>query len=471
MKKFNHAVVTVALCLFSFTSIANPFNAETMVVKGVQWMAHNQSVKPVRLNPAENITYNEDELIIKVLDILREEKASGDRAYNILKTLIEEKFLYARENSTLITDVIDELEMTAAQKFTLSWLLKAKQQTPKAIQPLKLTGQDPVSIPNVIRDIREIVVKLNLPAKIEGHLTGALDTVKKVLLDSIPEDDCYNTSAGCQFGSNRGLIFYYSRRIHENHNLALAVLKAGMRIRQLNIQHANLLANPPLFNQKFNVNLWPMFLEVSSGDPALAMQVMSVFGHDVMNNALAVRAENKFLTNALNVYRYSAYGGDSNPASVMFLPGVLNGIVPRNKVIKKVEKALKFYNKVFNKNISLRNGYHHIHGGMLMAQELLAAGHGEIGRIDQASFISEVMGYAYKKLQLTQYLTADSKVLWKLIKENEFNFKLIRIPIGWQPVRFKKAQALLGFHLAILEYTEEQHWIGARFAVQMYQAH
>lgn len=449
---------------------ATPFNQEALIRKGTKWVAQHQSIKRVQNRRNPPVKYEKEELILKILQVLEEEKAFGRKAYYILSNLITEEREITKKYRSYVETLIQKLNMEEDLKKVLVRLLSDEDGHFIAIEkknrPLKKDG---VSIPEMLKLARATVVGLPLPQGIKHKLTGSLDTVKKVLLDSIPVDDCYNYDPNCQFTGNEGIVFHHSKKIHENHDLALATLRMGIRIHKLNIDHASLLKKGPLYDQVFDLNLWPMFLDVSNDDPTLAMEVLSVFGHDVISNALHEMKENVYLTYALNTYRPSDYGNDSNPSSVLYLPGALDGYLPRQAVIKKLARAYEVYNRLHGTNVSLRNGYYHVYGGVLMAQELISAGYGQIGSLDTSTLISTAMGYAYKQQQMEMFLTDDALELWKFINFNEFKIHKVVKPESWDNERFDKAVAVLKVRIAIVEFTEEQHRVGARFALRLYK--
>lgn len=465
MKNFILLSMLIYISLYSFRSEA--VEASWALRKGSQWLAQNQSLSPVRLEASPDITYSREVLFQKIIDVVKVEKPFDDLAYNVLYALIYQEPVLALNAKEELLKLINDLSMTEAQKFKLIWILNEKS-TASIEQSVVVPMRTDVSIAEVLKSARSAIESLKLPKFLNRKLIGTLDTVKKVLLDSIPEDDCYNTSSSCQFSSNKGIVHYYSKRIHENHELTLAVIRLGIRVQYLNKKHAVWLKDGPQFDQHFDLNLWPVYLDVAGGDAALALETLSVFGHDVTANQLYSKTgKSGFLTTVVNAISPSKYGTDSNPASVIFLPGAVDGLVPSKKVVKKLKLAIAHYDKVHKTKTTMRHGYHHVNGGVLMAQELLRDGYGEIGSLDSSSMVSHVMGYAYKRLQMGRYLTKDAAELWKNMGENEF--KKAKAPQGWNEERFIKAAANLRLHLAMTDYTEDQHRAGARFAVKIYQ--
>ena len=83
-----------------------------------------------------------------------------------------------------------------------------------------------------------------------------------------------------------------------------------------------------------------------------------------------------------------------------------------------------------------------------------------------SSFISEGLGYYYKKFTMTLWLSADALDLWNQMERDESN--PVHKPADWDERRFELAKLSLDFNLLYVDFTREQHKKGADFAYRIF---
>lgn len=469
MKTFKQLLLLISLLLLTaLESHAQDLPRGVILRKGSQWVFGNQTLVKRKIQKTPDVVYSKAELFGKMLDVYQEEKPFGWTAYSGLQNMILIEPVLAQEfKSKLITTINEFVDISESHRSKLLALLNGEESMVEPFMLEQNIRKNDISIPDVLDNLKKTFQSLKLPIRQKEVLVGSMETLNTILLDSIDDDDCYNNNPNCQFGSNKGIRFYYRQRIEKNHELALVNLRMGMRIQHLNEEYKDILGEAPTHADKYDIDLWPMVMEVSNDDPSLALEVVSTFGHDVCCNSLPGSEDYQFLIDNLNGFRPSSYGGDYNPRSIFFLPGVLSGVMPSKKSVRKLSRAIKQFNKVFGENIKMRHGYHHVYGGVLIAQALHAQMQGKVFSINWANLISQSLGYMYKRLQIPRYLKSDAKELWNNMNQNEF--RRIKRPKGWERERFNKAKAELKLHLAILNYTESQHRAGAKFASRVYR--
>lgn len=464
-KKLQFIALSFFICIFSPYAESSDFLPKKLLIrKGTQWLRQNLSLRSPRKKTHQKSVFEKEELFLKVLEVIAEEKPFATNAYNTFHSLIQfEKELSNKYRDELVA-LIDFVEMSDESKVKLIDMLDNKVESNIFNETILIRKSLPIS--QVLKGIQNSIKEYRLPRKLKNKLKGSFETVEELMLGHLKPGDCYDTNTSCQFTGNLGLIRYYSNEVEENHLLALAVLKASIRIQHLNKEFDLTIA--PQFDDKYDFNLWPILVDVSNGDKALALEVLSVYGHDNIAKLSSSFAKDKFLINVLQSNRPTQYGDDKNPKSSYFFPGSLAGVMPRKKVIRKLNKAKRFYEKVHETKLSIRSGYYHVFGGALIAQEIHKRGFGHIYGIDIAGFLSHAMGYMYKKTQLSRYLTRDAQILYERAKGNEYKIRSLTRQ-DWDKKRFLKALANLKLHLALLSYTEEQHRVGARFALKVYK--
>ncbi len=462
------------LFFFSFSLLAEQKMEDFPWQKIALLSAHNidgTSYQKMALSPNQ---IEKEKLFWDIFNIIVEEAREDVMALNLVEYLIDNNLKYAQENSEKCIALIKKINISSEFKQIESDIIdKLKNKNSfihKKFKPITFASrgestQALTDIDQTINDIKNKIAKLPIVTDaMKATLTGAIDTVKKVLLSGIADDDCYKTKTKCQYDGNQGLINYYSQKMSANHSLVLATLRFSLRLRKLNQEYRGLLEKAPTFDQRFNINLWPTLLAASNNDPKIALSVAAAYGHDVCCDSL--RGDD-YLLILLNQVAPSSYGDDQNPKSLFFLPGALNGITPSDKIVAKVRNALKFYNDLHQTHITFRYGHHHIYGGMLMAHELLEDNVGKAGVLNLATLVPEALGYAYKKTQTERYLSPDALYLWNAVLRNEF--KKINKPDAWDDLRFYKAKSEIELHLAFVDFTEEQHRLGAEFASSFYK--
>lgn len=443
---------------------------KVMLLKGMEWFNKNTTLySPVQYN-TKNTIYDKESLFIELLRVIDEEKPKDMAAYKSIFHLIKYQKELALKFKTDILGVVERSLMKEENQNSILDMYEENRFTSTKIETHPSPKKAP-PISNVIKSLRDAIYSYKIPKSIKDNLLGSIDTIKNLLLDHLREDDCYDTSTTCQFSKNLGIVRYYSDAVEKNHKLALAVLRSSIRLEHLNERFD--LSIIPTFEDSFNIDIWPIFVDAANGDKALALEALSVYGNDNISSLSNTYAENKFLISILEINKPSRFGNDKNPKSSLFLPGVLARKNVSKKVINRLKKAKAFYNKSHKKKlIPIRAGYYHVYGGIMIAQEIHKRGYNYSYGIDIAGFFSHALGYMYKKTQLDRYLTNDAKSLFSSINYNEFNLNKIskkKFLKDWTEQRYQSALSCLHLHLALMKYTEEQHYIGARFALKVYQ--
>ena len=217
--------------------------------------------KNIALTPNQ---IEKEKLFWNIFTLIVEEAREDVMALNLIDYLIDNNLTYAQENSDKCIELIKKINIPSEFKQIESDIIdKLKNKNSfihKKFKPtLFVTRGEPsqglTDIDQTINDIKNKIAKLPIVSDtMKAKLSGAIDTVKKVLLSGITEEDCYKTKVKCQHDGNQGIINYYSQKMSKNHLLILATLRFSLKLRKLNEKHKELLQNVPVYHEKFNIN-------------------------------------------------------------------------------------------------------------------------------------------------------------------------------------------------------------------------
>ena len=288
-------------------------------------------------------------------------------------------------------------------------------------------------------------------------LGRAMAFTKQMILGDNP--GCNANDPGCVWHSNAGLIEYVNKLLRQDKAFILNSLRFYGRLATFQASHPH--AGDFTFSDKSPaIDMWPFVLEAVNGDPYEAIRVLMIFNHDQCCTDLPSDGELGVFMSLLNKISPTGNFHGDFPESVLQFSGALGGTIVPQKFIKRFEALSKRSGKTY------RIGYYHVYGGLFTAGELLRAGFGKIDGVKFSSFISEALGYYYKKFTMKLWLSDDAQILWHQIKENEHT--RAKKPDDWDAARFDKAKLNLDEMLAYLDYTADQHRLGANFAYKVF---
>jgi hypothetical protein len=282
------------------------------------------------------------------------------------------------------------------------------------------------------------------------------DAFQKPILDTkeiIFKDVSDNYGNGQVGGANDGIINYYSSEISQDAQLVYDTIQFYTNIYSDSI---NTDGNHGQVWDRAKKDYWNLALQTTNDDPWRAIRVLGIKGHDVCCNLLNskyFKSREAFyfgpLADAVSQYR----------EKMLYQIGSIGGIVLPNSI-------MEMFNLVRKQAIELginqyyRAGHYHFIGGVFLAEELMRKNNEILAGIRMPTLISDFMGYAYKRLRIQSYLSADAKVLF----ESGCRFDKCKKPETWDELKFKKAMYSLNSNLAFLKLTAWQHREGARFA-------
>ncbi len=461
-----------ALSLFVLNSAALAETYDSSLKKTIEGialktLAHSFSLRAprsIQLPPAAQ--YTETEWQEKLINLLVEEKLTGEFAYQYLSILVQNKSL-VQNRAEQIKSLLPSLKLNQNQIDSVLFHLSQQNFAEDSNKTLNSEANAPAfNLGMIFAELRKSFSTLPHFKGLKHELLGATDLVQEMILGKIDTNDCYENSPSCMYGSNEGLIQYEGRELKRDHSLILDTLRFSLRITLLN-QNDHHSGDFSIFDDAAKYNIWKIALDSSAQNPDRAMQVINVFGHDVCCNGIGAFIPNSQLAmDLLNMFHPNS-GSDSDPSSHLFVEGALNGVKISRRLERKFKKLNERYHALNGKDAYFRAGYYHVYGGMLTARELLSHGYGYKDGIKFSSMISEMMGYFYKHFTLELFMDEDTKSLWTLSNEDENHLTTI-LPEGWTQDRFEKAHLNLEIATAMLELTQEQHRQGAEFAYRVY---
>jgi len=443
-----------------------------LVQKVFNWTWDNQRYHSPEHYKRQWVTYDNQEIVKKVLNIFQELSPRGQRStYASLMVLLKLEYELNEELYDSFSKVIERLIVDEEDQELLFTQLNLKRDgdplTAVLAKSLSIAPEPKYNLKKVFETAKKMILKIPGLGSFENKMTKALNKIEDLLIGRIKDDDCYQNKPTCQYGSNKGVVRYFAERIPKDHELAFANLKLGIIIENLN--QAILAPKKPTHKTTAQFDLWPTITQVI-GDEKLALMAVSVFGHDVCCNSLTNKKDTTGLTQIISQFRTSKYGHDSDPKSWLYVPGVIAGRHISKRELEKFEKYKKIYDQHHSTKgeTFFRAGYHHFHGGILTATALLEDNLAHHFTTDLSTLISEISGFAYKYTQTPKYLSKDAKALWKSIEHTQ-NIKKLRKPEDWDDQQYLKAKSQLMFRLAIIEYTRAQHVAGAKFAYEVFR--
>lgn len=320
-----------------------------------------------------------------------------------------------------------------------------------------------------------------VPSFIRNHSKwyGALKISQEIMLTDVPT----TYDGGAVTDLPVGIINYHSKKLMADESLRLMAL----------VFYTKLTRAPALkFGQRILIwekttrDIWALALETARGDRLSALRILSVFGHDNGYNQLTTQyihqsdlsSEEKVrLVNDFHFLNYRNLNGGTYFADLYKPEGLKwNNGKPVNispwlmKQFQKESKRAVELGLGENPQRLVEADYYHFYAGAMMTVELAAKGYAKSGLIAIPVFLSELQGYAYKKLANQKYIQGDARKLYKLGCQ-KYHQKNCKRPSDWpagapSDLRFKRAKVMLDLNLLHVELNAEQHRLGALWAFE-----
>lgn len=476
-------VKTIAITMLFFLSFVSYAQVNELIPKSVfarkalQWGGQNIQVVDLPVRTSEGTIYSRFSLLEKTLKILSESRLSGYANYYILSEMINALQNRTRDERELIRSTVNSIGLSLKDREKLLGHIDSEVENNFNIESnFKVMSfkKNTPSVRIIFKELKESISQLKiLSNKNKEKILGAIDLSQKILIGTLNgEDDCYDNDITCQGESNYGIINFNSKKVQNNHKLFLSSFKFKADI----IKLGSVVESLPYYDAPLpKYDIWLYALKAAENDPYLALEVLTLYGHDsCAEYAYLSNTKNglSFIPASLNaIFEIGDFGGCGDEKNFMptHIQGALSGIYPSSRVSIKLKDVIQEYNRVFGKKFNLRTGYHHVYGGLLIAQEILRENLGKVSFINQATFISQALGYVYKRMQLPSYLSKNKAIdLFEMMNHDEFRSIPLK-PKEWSEQEYKEAVATLKLNLAILDYTEEQHLQGAKFAFEVYK--
>ncbi len=205
------------------------------------------------------------------------------------------------------------------------------------------------------------------------------------------------------------------------------------------------------------IDYWKAAMEITDHDPWRAIRVLGVKGHDVCCNDLNLNyfqssAEAKYFGVLLNTV--SAFRNKN-----LYQPGSIAGIKIPGSIMKMFDLVKANSNRLGPPRYYRSANYHTI-AGILLTEELLRKENEVLFGVRIPTFISDAVGYAYKRIRIESYLQPDAAILFR----KGCKFEKCTKPKDWNDKRYQLAMLNLDENLAFLKLTAWQHRVGAKFA-------
>lgn len=368
-------------------------------------------------------------------------------------------------------------------------VLKQKAQwkfdeAPSRENPPKDPNEEPTSpAPGSVAQFQNWMKMLDkMPSFIKNHSKwyGALKVSQEIMFTDVPT----SYDGGAVTDLPVGIINYQSKKLMADESLRLM---AQFFYTKLTRAQALAPGQRILIWEKTSRDIWALALEASHGDRLSAMRILSVFGHDNGYNQLTMKyidasttlspAEKMRLRNDFQFLNYRNINGGRyfadlyKPEGLRWKNGKPVNISPwlMRRFLKESKRAVAL-GLGENPQRLVEADYYHFYAGAMMTAEMAAKGVAKSGAMALPVFLSEMQGYAYKKLANQQYIRGDAKLLFNLgcVKYHQ---KRCKRPKNWSSdeasdLRFQRAKVLLDLNLLHVELNAEQHRLGALWAFE-----
>lgn len=458
MKKYR--LVPIVLLFSHLLVAAENFEfSQAEKIRVLKMMASNPALFVPKVKPPALAA--EPEVIAtgeRIWNLFGEEKPKGKSAYYILRSLLVTKTTVAHFRDRVLTAIPDS-GISAAQEKDLRALANAVREEDANDAPGRDTGT---------------------PAQIFTYLGGFLASLPDFFPDKHKLQDAVAYTRGMVisplapetsespsqvWAGSKGLIYHESYELAHDADFLIDSVRFYVRLAAFDAAHPH----PGNFDvyDSTKENLWKLAKHATGGNGPRALRVLSAFGHDQCCNGLYLDKAWKLrpYLELLNYLSPTPYNSD-NPNSLLQAPGSLNGVTISSTMRSRFRKIEQRYVKLGLKVPKFRMGYYHVLGGVLSATELIRNGYAYADGVNLASFVSEGLGYYYKKFTMTLWLSADAGKLWQAMGQEETSSPVK--PADWTEERYERAILNLDENILFVDFTREQHRKGADFAYEVF---
>lgn len=399
-----------------------------------------------------------------IFQILMEEKIQGYDAFFFLWSILESDPSAPSHFKDRISAHLKEYQMDSMDEETIFNLLNGKPQTrtlSKSVSHQRTFGPG-----EGFGKALEIVQLLPdfFPGK--ERLLNAVLFAKEMVVGSFV-NDCYNDDPGCVHGANFGLISYIGKQLEGDQKLYVDSLRFYVRLKKYDKLHRYEEAQFTIFAGEHQESLWPMVLDATGGDPYQALRVVSIYTHDQCCTGIGTKkSELISFFDLLNYVSPTVDHGDYAESSI-HAPGALPGITPSKKFIDRYQELQDRYFELTGSRPDFHLNNYHFYGGVFTANEFIRNGFANIDGVKFAIFASQALGFFYKKFTMPMWMKDDVLYYWTELMHEDQTAKPEK-PADWDQRRFDLAQVEMELFLFRLDWTAEQHRLGAKFAYKTF---
>lgn len=397
-----------------------------------------------------------------IFQILTEEKLKGNVAYYYLWVLLNSSKSAVARFKDRVTQHWGQYQLSEDESYQILKLLDG------SVSPRNVTKSEPNQRtfgPGEGFRVAIEIIKL-LPDYFPGkqRLLNATLFAKDLIVGNI--DGCYNDEPGCVHNANYGLLSYAGEQLETDQKFYVDSLRFYTRLKLYDQDHYLDESQFTIF-AKEQESLWPMILDAVDGDPYQALRVVSLYTHDQCCTGIeASKPELSPFIELLNAVSTSASHGDYAESNIHAL-GALPGISPSKYFVERFQELQDRYFQLTGNRPDFHLNNYHFYGGVFTANEFIRHGFANIDGVKFAIFASQALGFFYKKFTMTMWMQGDVLYFWTNLMHEDQTAKPEK-PADWDQRRFDLAKVEMDLFLFRLDWTTEQHRLGAKFAYKTF---
>lgn len=398
-----------------------------------------------------------------IFSILTEEKLAGTMAYNFLFSLLGSDPSAPTRFRARVLQHFEDYHLDPDQAASIEELLngRGKPEQKNGERPTQRTFGPGEGFSKAL----EIVQLLPEYFPSKQRLVNAILFAKEMIVGRF-EDGCYSDNPSCVHSANSGLISYVGRQLESDQKFYTDSLRFYTRLKLYDQKHYLNESHFTIFSDE-KEDLWSMALDSVGGDPYQALRVVSAYTHDQCCTGIeASKPEFYEFFDLLNLMSPSANHGDYAESNI-HAPGALPGITPSKAFVKRYQELQDRYFDLTGSRPDFHLNNYHFYGGVFTANELIRNGFGNIDGVKFAIFASQALGFFYKKFTMPMWMEGDLLYFWTEIMHEDQTAKPKK-PDDWDQQRFDLVKLQMDLFLFRLDWTAEQHRLGAKFAYKKF---